>query len=78
MEQNVVKAREEEQANMHEEIKRVRAEVRADMECMRTQFKQARGIGSWGTSPSTEDDPGKTIQEDAKMTGAQFDGQDEV
>ena len=43
---------------------------------MRRQFKQARGVGSQGASPSVEDDPGKTTQ-DAEMTGVK-DGDREI
>ena len=60
MEQQVARAREEEQARHNEEVERIRAEARAEMERMRRQFEEARGVGSRGASPSAEDDPGKT------------------
>ena len=73
MEQQVARAREEAQARHNEEVERIRAEARAEMEQMRKQFEQARGVGSQGASPSAKDDPGKTTQ-DAEMTGVEDGG----
>ena len=77
MEQQVTRAREEAQARHNEEIERIRAEARAEMKQMRRQFKQARGVGSQGASPSEKDDPGKTTQ-DAEMTGVKDGGRELV
>ena len=77
MEQQVARAREEAQARHNEEVERIRAEARAEMEQMRKQFEQARGVGSQGASPSAKDDPGKTTQ-DAEMTGVEDGGRELV